>query len=133
MIFRRARIELTDDERRLYESLRRDVDVDQVHEDRTVAALRAEGLFEASSHSRIPPARVTRSRMTTIAAVAAIVVAIAGTSTLLDTRGSNSDPPSLDSVSSVTTDSAQQHRTGAPLLRADNATANASPTYLVWY
>jgi hypothetical protein len=71
--------------------------------------------------------------MAAIAAVAAIVVAIVGTSTLLATRDSKSGPPPLDSVSSATTASAQQHRTGAPLLRADNATANASPTYLVWY
>jgi hypothetical protein len=71
--------------------------------------------------------------MTTIAAVAAIVVAIVGTSTLLETRGNKSQRPALDSAGSATIDAAQSHGTGRPLLRADNATAPASPSYLVWY
>jgi hypothetical protein len=133
MIFRRARVELPDAERRLYESLRQDVDVDPVHEDRTVAALRAAGLFEAPLRTLLRPARAARRRMTTIAAVAAIVVAIVGTSTLLETRRSNSRAPSFDSARSATIDSAQLHRTDPPVLRADNATATASPSYLVWY
>ena len=133
MIFRRARVELTAAERRLYGSLRQDVDIDPVHEDHTVAALRAAGLFDASSRTPLQPARAGRRRMTTIAAVAAIVVVIVGTSTLLDTRLNKSGQPSLDSANSATTDSAQSHRTGGPLLRANNATATASPTYLVWY
>jgi hypothetical protein len=132
MIFRRARVELTDAERRLYGSLRQDVDIDPVHEDHTVAALRAAGLFDASSRTPLQPARAGRRRMTTIAAVAAIVVVIVGTSTLLDTRLNKSGQPSLDSANSAT-DSAHSHRTGRPLLRANNATATASPTYLVWY
>ena len=132
MIFRRARVELTAAERRLYGSLRQDVDIDPVHEDNTVAALRAAGLFDASSRTPLQPARRER-RMTTIAAVAAIVVVIVGTSTLLDTRLDKSGQPSLDSANSAATDSAQSHRTGGPLLRANTATATASPTYLVWY
>jgi hypothetical protein len=74
--------------------------------------------------------------MTTIAAVAAvaaIAVAIVGTSTLLETRGNKSQRPALDSAGLATVDAAQSHGTGRPLLRADNATAPASPTYLVWY
>ena len=132
MIFRRARVELTAAARRLYASLRQDVDIDPVHEDHTVAALRAAGLFDASSRTPLQPARTER-RITTIAAVAAIVVVIVGTSTLLDTRLDKSGQPSLDSANSATTDSAQSHRTGGPLLRANNATATASSTYLVWY
>ena len=133
MIFRRARVELTPAERRLYESLRQDVDIDPVHEDRTVAALRAAGLFEAPSLTPLRPARTSRRRMTTIAAVAAIVVAIVGTSALLETRRNNSRRPSLDSASLASNDSAQSHRTGRAQLRADNTTATASPSYLVWY
>ncbi len=133
MIFRRARVELTDAERRLYRSLRQDVDIDPVHEEHTVTALRAAGLFDAASRTPLQPARAGRPRMTTIAAVAAIVVVIVGTSTLLDTRLNESGQRLLDSANSVTTDSTQSHRTGGPLLRASNATATASPTYLVWY
>ena len=133
MIFRRARVELTAAERRLYGSLRQDVDIDPVHEDHTVSALRAAGLFDASSRTPLQPARAGRRHMTTIAAVAAIVVAIVGTSTLLETRRNKSRRPALDSAGLATIDSAQSHRTGRPLLRTDNATATASPSYLVWY
>ena len=133
MIFRRARVELTAAERRLYGSLRQDVDIDPVHEDHTVAALRAAGLFEVPSRTPLRPARASRRRMTTIAAVAAIVVAIVGTSTLLETRGNKSQRPALDSASLATMDSAQLHRTVRPLLRANSATATASPSLLVWY
>ena len=132
MIFPRAPVELTAAERRLYGSLRQDVDIDPVHEDHTVAALRAAGVFEAPSRTLWRPARTAR-RMTTIAAVAAIGVAIVGTSTLLETRGNKSQRPALDSAGSATIDAAQSHGTGRPLLRADNATAPASPSYLVWY
>ena len=131
MIFRRAPVELTAAERRLYGSLRQDVDIDPVHEDHTVAALRAAGLFEAPSRTPSRPARASRRRMTTIAAVAAIAVAIVGTSTLLETRGNKSHSPALDSAGLATIDSAQSHRTGQPLVRADDATANHS--LLVWY
>jgi hypothetical protein len=133
MIFRRARVELTANEQRLYESLRQDVDIDPVHEDRTVAALRAEGVFEAQLRTPRRPARESHRRITTIAAVAAIVIAVVGTSTLLDTRRSNSRAPSFDSARSATIDSAQLHRMDLPMLRADNATTTASPSYLVWY
>ena len=132
MTFRRAPVGLTAAERRLYGSLRQDVDIDPVHEDHTVAALRAAGLFEAPSRTPLRPARASRRRMTTIAAVAAIVVAIVGTSTLLETRGNKSQRPALDSAG-LATIAAQSHGTGRPLLRADNATAPASPSYLVWY
>ena len=108
MIFRRERVELTAAERRRYGSLRQDVDIDPVHEDRTVAALRDTGVFEASS-------RTPRRRMTRIAAVAAIVVAIMGASTLLTARRNKSRRPSLDSAGNA------------------SATATASPSYLVWY
>lgn len=131
-MIRRARVELTAAERRLYRSLRQDVDIDPVHEDHTVAALRAAGLFEAPSRTPWRPARASRRRMT-IAAVAAMVVAIVGTSTLLETRPNKSQRPALDSAGSATIDAAQSHGTGRPLLRADNATAPASPSYLVWY
>jgi hypothetical protein len=133
MIFRRARVELTAAERRLYESLRQDVDNDAVHEDHTVAALRAAGVFETPSGTPSRPARAVRRRRTTIAAVAAIVVTIAGTSALLETRRNKTGRLSLDSAGLVTIDSAQSHRAGGPLSRADNATATASPSYLVWY
>lgn len=133
MIFRRARVELTAAERRLYGSLRQDVDIDPVHEDHTVAALRAAGLFEAPSRTPLRPVRASRRRRTTIAAVAAIVVAIGGTSTLLETRGNKSQRPALDSARSAPIDAAQSHGTGRPLLRADNTTAPAAPSYLVWY
>ena len=133
MIFRRARVELTPAERRLYGSLRQDVDIDPIHEDHTVTALRAAGLFDASSRAPLQPARAGRRRMTTIATVAAIVVVIVGTSALLETRRNKSRRPSLDSASLASNDSAQSHRTGGPLLRANNATATASPSYLVWY
>ena len=133
MIFRRAPVELTAAERRLYGSLRQDVAIDPVHEEHTVAALRAAGLFEAPSRTPLRPARASRRRMTTIAAVAAIVVAIVGTSTLLETRGTKSRRPALDSAALATVDSTHSYRTGRPLLRADNATATASPSYLVWY
>ena len=133
MIFRRARVELTAAERRLYGSLRQDVDIDPVHEDHTVAALRAAGVFDAPSRTLWRRARATRRRMTTTAAVAAIGVAIVGTSTLLETRRNKSRRPSRDSAGVATIDSAQSHRTGRPLVRADNATATASPSYLVWY
>ena len=133
MIFRRARVEPTDAERRLYGSLRQDVDIDPAHEDDTVAALRAAGLFDASSRTPLQPARAGRRRMTTIAAAAAIVVVIVGTSALLETRRDKSRRPSLDSAGLATIDSAQSHRTGPPLLLSDNATATASSTYLVWY
>ena len=114
MNFRRERVELTAAERRLYGSLRQDVDVDPVYEDRTVAALRDAGVFEATSHSPSRPARAARRRITTLAAVAAIVVAIVGASTLLDIRRNKSRQPSPDS---------------ARLAK----TATASPSYLVWY
>ena len=133
MIFRRARVELTAAERRLYGSFRQDVDIDPVHEDRTVAALHAAGFFEAPSPTPWRPARVARRRVTTIAAVAACVVAIVGTSTLLDTRRNKSLQSSLDSAGLATIGSAQSHRTGRPVLRADNPTATASSSYLVWY
>jgi hypothetical protein len=133
MIFRRIRVELTAAERRLYGSLRRDVDIDPAHEDRTVAALRAAGVFEAPSRTPVRPARVARRRMTTIAAVAAIGVAIVGTSTLLETRRDERGRSSLDSAGVATTDSMPPHGTSRPLVRADNATAIASPSYLVWY
>ena len=133
MIFRRARVELTAAERRLYGSLRQDVDVDPVHEDHTVAALRAAGVFEAPSRTSRRPAHAARRRVTTVAAIAAIVVAIAGTSTLLATRGNESPQPSLDSAGLATIDSAQSHRTGRPLLPANTRTATASSSYLVWY
>jgi len=102
MIFRRERVELTAAERRLYKSLRQDVDVDPVHEDRTVAALRAAGVFDAPSRTPWRPARVARRRVTTIAAVAACVVAIVGTSTLLDKRRNTSLQSSLDSAGLAT-------------------------------
>ena len=133
MIFRRAQVELTAAERRLYGSLRQDVDIDPVHEDRTVAALRAAGVFEAPSRTPWRPARAARRRVTTIAAVAACVVAIVGTSTLLDKRRNKSLQSSLDSAGLATIGSAQSHRTGRPLSRADNPTATASSSYLVWY
>jgi hypothetical protein len=133
MIFRRARVELTAAERRLYESLRQDVDIDPVHEDHTVAALRAAGVFDASLRPLWRPARAAQRRMTTIAAVAAIVVAIIGTSTLLETRRNKSRGPSLGSAGLATIDSTQSHVTGRPLLHTDNATASESPSYLVWY
>jgi len=133
MIFRRARVELTAAERRLYGSLRQDVDIDPVHEDRTVAALRAAGVFEAPSRTPWRPARVARRRVTTIAAVAACVVAIVGTSTLLDKRRNTSLQSSLDSAGLATIGSAQSHRTGRPPLRADNPSVPASSSYLVWY
>lgn len=134
MIFRRARVELTPDERQLYESLRKDVDIDPVHEDRTVAALRAAGLFEASSHTPLRPVRAARRRMTTITAVAAaMVVTIVGTSALLEIRRNKSRQASLDSARFASNDSAQSPRTGQAELRANDATATASPSYLVWY
>ena len=132
MISRRAPVELSAAERRLYGSLRQDIDIDPVHEDHTVAALRAAGVFRAP---RTPwrPARASRRRLTTIAAVAALMVAIVGTSTLLETRGNKSQRPALDSAGLATMDAVQSHGTRRPLLRADNATAPASPSYLVWY
>ena len=133
MIFRRARVELTAAERRLYGSLRQDVDIDPVHEDHTVAALRAAGVFEAPSRTPWRPSLAARRRMTTIAAVAAIVVAIVGTWTRLETLGNKSQRAALDSAGLATIDAAQSHGTDRPLLRADNATAPASPTTLVWY
>ena len=133
MIFRRKQVELTDAERRLYRSLRQDVDIDPAHEDRTIAALRAAGLFEAPSRSALRPARAARHRTTTIAAVAAIVVAIVGTSTLLETRSNASRRPSVDSAGLATIDSAPSHRSARPLSHVDNATATASPSYLIWY
>jgi hypothetical protein len=133
MIFRRARVELTAAEQRLYESLRQDVAIDPVQEDHTVAALRAAGVFREPSRTLWRPARAARRRMTTLAAVAAILVAIVGTSTLLETRGSRSQRPALDSAGLLTIDAAQSHGTGRPLLRADNATASAFPSFLVWY
>ena len=133
MIFRRARVELTAAERRLYRSLREDVDIDPVHEDQTVAELRAAGLFQASSPAPSRPARASRRRVTSIAAVAAIVVAIVGTSTLFDTRPPESGRAARDPASWSRIDSAHSHRTGEPQSQADNATATTSPTYLVWY
>jgi hypothetical protein len=133
MIFRRAPVELTAAERRLYESLRQDADIDPVREDRTVAALRAAGVFEASARTPWRPARGARRRVTTIAAVAACVVAIVGTSTLLDKRPNKNLQSSLDSAGLGTIGSTQSHRSGRPLLRADNPTATASSSYLVWY
>lgn len=106
MIFRRERVELTAAERRLYGSLRQDVEIDPVHEDRTVAALREAGLFDATSNTPSRPARAARGRMIAIAAVAAIVVAVVGASTLLSARRNKSPKPALDSD---------------------------SPSYLVWY
>jgi hypothetical protein len=116
MTFRRAPVGLTAAERRLYGSLRQDVDIDPVHEDHTVAALRAAGLFEARSRTPLRPARVARLRVITIAIVAACVVALVGTSALLDKRRTKSLESSRDSAGV-----------------ADNATATASPSYLVWY
>ena len=133
MIFRRKPVELTAAERQLYGSLRQDVDNDPVHEDRTVAALRAAGVFGPRSRAPFRPARPERGRMAAMAAAAATVVAIVGTSTLLETRRDESRRPSLDSAALATIDSAQSHRTGRSLLRADNATATASSSYLVWY
>ena len=133
MIFRRARVELTAAERRLYGSLRQDVDIDPVHEDRTVAVLRAAGVFEAPSRTPWRPAPVARRRVTTIAALAACVVAIVGTSTLLDKRRNTSLRSSLDSAGLATIGSAPPRRTGRPPLLADNPTATASFSYLVWY
>jgi hypothetical protein len=132
MIFRRPPVELTAAERRLYRSLRQDVDIDPVHEDQTVAALHAAGLFESSSHTPVRPAGASRRRTTTIAAVAALVVAIVGTSTLLETPGNKSQRPALDSAG-LALDAAQSHGAGRPLSRTDSAAAPAAPSYLVWY
>lgn len=132
MIFRRERVELTDAERRLYGSLRQDAEIDPVHEDRTVAALRAAGLFEAPSRAPLRHARAARRRLTTLAAAATILVAIVGTWTLLVTRGSASRQPSVDS-GLATIDAAQSDRTGRPPSRTDDVSATASPSYLVWY
>ena len=119
MIFRRTSVELTAAERRLYRSLREDVDVDPVHEDRTVDALRAADVFDAPSHTSWRQARAAKHRAPTIAAVAAIVVAIAGTSTLLETRWNESRRPPLDSAGVTTTESAPADQIAQPVPRTE--------------
>jgi hypothetical protein len=141
MIFRRAQVELTAAERRLYAALRRDVEIDAGHEDRTVAALRAAGLPGAPSRvaSTAPhSAKTARRRVTAIiAASAALVVAVTGTTTLLlharrgDGRSMPVDSAALPAASLAST----QHHAGPPTVAgADSVTTTGThSSYLVWY
>lgn len=125
MIFRRTQVDLTAAERRLYDALRRDVEVDASHEDRTVVALREAGVLGSPSgvtSVRRQPAKAIRRRVTAmIAASAALIVAVIGTSTLLYVRRGDNR-------------AAQHHQAARAVPRADSATITAPhSSYLVWY
>lgn len=141
MIFRRARVELTAAERRLYAALRQDAEIDAEHEDRTVAALRAArspgAPSDVASGAR-HPATTTRRRVTAIvAASAALVVAVAGTTTLLfRAQRGDSRPMPVDSAALLPTSlvSTHPHAGVRRVAGADSATTTAAhSSYLVWY